>query len=306
MPRRPDRVRLLVVGNVTEDLSFRVSELPRPGETLISGSRSDDLGGKGLNQAVIAARCGIAVTLLAPVGNDAIADRARALAEAEGIRPDLPAVTERSDQSVIAVARSGENIIISSALAADALDIATAAARVGSVAPGDAVLVQGNLSSAVTRAVLSAARARGITTFANPSPIRWNWGELWTLVDTAIVNRLELATLTGMDDMESGIGYLRRAGCGRVLVTLGAEGAVLTDASGLHHMDASPASVVDTAGAGDTLCGVFLARELSGDRPAAALARAARAAAITVSREGTHSAFPDAATLCFPGDEGAE
>ena len=306
MPKRPDPARLLVVGNVTEDLGFRVPELPRPGETLIADSRSDDLGGKGLNQAVIAARCGLAVTLLAPLGRDPIADRARALAEAEGIRADLPAVTERSDQSVIAVARSGENTIISSALAADALDAATAAARVETFGPGDAVLVQGNLSSAVTRAALSAARARGITTFANPSPIRWNWGELWTLVDTAIVNRLELATLTGMDDMECGIGYLRRAGCGRVLVTLGAEGAVLADAIGLQHEDASPARVVDTAGAGDTFCGVFLARELHGDTAAVALARAARAAAITVSREGTHSAFPDSATLRFLGDGGAE
>jgi len=208
MPKPPERVRLLVVGNVTEDLGFRVPDLPRPGETLICEARSEDLGGKGLNQAVVAARCGITVTLLSPVGRDAIAERVRALATVEGLAAKLPAVTEHSDLSVIAVARSGENTIISSAMAADALSAATAIAGVDGLGDWDAVLVQGNLSQPTTQAVLSAARAQGAVTFANPSPIRWEWGGLWPLVDTVILNRLELEALTGTPAMDAGIETL--------------------------------------------------------------------------------------------------
>lgn len=301
MPRRSSRARLLVVGNVTEDLSFRVPYLPRPGETLIADARSGNLGGKGLNQAVIAARCGVEVTLLAPVGRDSVADRALALAVAEGIHANLPRIADRSDQSVIAVARSGENTIISDAVAADALDPAAAAAAVDALEPGDAVLVQGNLTMATTRAVLAAARDRGVTTVANPSPIRWEWEALWPLVDTVVVNRLELATLSGAEGMEAGIETLQAAGCGRVLVTLGADGAILCGATDTWRQPAAAAQVVDTAGAGDTFCGVFLAREICGDSPQQALAQAAVAAAITVSRNGTHVAFPDAVTLLALG-----
>lgn len=297
MPKRTDRSRLLVVGNVTEDLSFRLPYLPRPGETLIADGRSASLGGKGLNQAVIAARCGVAVTLFAPVGRDSVADRAQALAAEEGIHADFPRITDRSDQSVITVARSGENTIISDAVAADALDPVAAASHVDAFRPRDTILVQGNLTLATTHAVLATARDRGITTYVNPSPIRWEWSELWPLVDTVVVNRLELATLSGTEDMEAGIATLRAAGCGRVLVTLGADGAILSDATGTFRQAAVAAQVVDTAGAGDTFCGVFLAREMCGDTPQQALAHAATAAAITVSHEGTHGAFPDAATL---------
>jgi ribokinase len=111
------------------------------------------------------------------------------------------------------------------------------------------------------------------------------------------LNRLELATLSGAEALEPGIETLQLAGCGRVLVTLGADGAILSDATITLRQPAVAAQVVDTAGAGDTFCGVFLAREICGDTPQQALAHSAAAAAITVSRDGTHGAFPDAATL---------
>lgn len=297
MQRRFERSRLLVIGNVTEDLTFHLPYLPRPGETLIADTRSSGLGGKGLNQAVIAARCGMAVTLLAPVGHDTVADRAQALAAKEGIDADFPRIADRSDQSIIAVARSGENTIISDAIAADTLDSAAAASLVDRFGPGDTVLLQGNLTMATTKEILLAARDRKVATFVNPSPIRWEWKTLWPLVDTVVVNRLELATLSGTEVMETGIEILQAAGCGRVLVTLGAEGAILADATGTLRQPVVAAQVVDTAGAGDTFCGVFLAREICGDKPQQALARAAAAAAITVSRDGTYGAFPNASTL---------
>lgn len=297
MSKRSEQARLLVVGNVTEDLGFQVPHLPQPGETLICDARSSDLGGKGLNQAVIAARCGVAVSLLAPVGRDSVADRARALVESENLDANLVDIIDRTDQSVISVSNSGENTIISSALAADSLDPSRGSASVAGFGAGDSLLVQGNLSMETTRAVLTAAHEHGVITYANPSPIRWDWKTMFSLVDTAVVNRLELATLSGVDSVDAGIAALRAAGCSRVLVTLGAEGAILADERGSRVQSAIQTTVVDTAGAGDTFCGVFVAREILGDTTQCALARAAEAAAITVSRRGTHGAFPDSGVL---------
>ena len=297
MPSSPDAPSLHVIGNVTEDLAFRVPTLPRPGETLIADARTADLGGKGLNQAVIAARSGVPVRLLAPVGRDEVAARAAALAEAEGIAATLPALAPASDQSVIWVAASGENAIVSSAAAAGALDAAAVEAFLAAAAPGDSLLLQGNLSHAATAAALARARAMGLATVANPSPIRWDWAGLWPQVDLAVVNRLELATLTGEEALEDGIAALHRAGAGAVLVTLGAEGALLDGPEGRALQPAAPAEVIDTAGAGDTFCGVYVARRMRGDAAQAALARAADAAAVTIARPGTHGAFPDRAML---------
>jgi ribokinase len=297
MPRSPDTPTLHVIGNVTEDIAFRVPALPRPGETLIADARTADLGGKGLNQAVIAARSGVAVRLLAPVGEDEVAASAAALAKAEGIAATLPALAPASDQSVIWVATSGENVIVSSAAAAGALDAAAVDAFLEAAAPGDSLLLQGNLTRAATAAALSRARASGLATIANPSPIRWDWTGLWAKVDLAVVNRLELATLTGADGLEDGIAALHRAGARTVLLTMGAEGALLDGPNGRLVQPAAPADVIDTAGAGDTLCGVYVARRMLGDAPGAALAWAARAAAVTIARPGTHGAFPDRAAL---------
>lgn len=297
MSKGADQGRLLVVGNVTEDLSFQVPHLPNPGETLISDAQSSELGGKGLNQAVIAARCGVAVSLVAPLGHDPVAEKVRALVDSENLDANFAHIGGRTDQSVISVSRSGENTIISSALAADSLDPATVVPSVAGFGAGDALLVQGNLSLETTRAVLNAACDRGVTTYANLSPIRWDWEGLCPLVGTAIVNRFELATLSSLDGTEDGLKALLVAGCSRVLVTLGPDGAILVDGVKRWDQPAISGQVVDTAGAGDTFCGVFVAREILGDGPKRALLRAAENAAITVSRHGTLSAFPDSAQL---------
>ncbi len=50
--------KILVVGSSNTDLIIKVSEIPRPGETLLGGKFMTFPGGKGANQAVAAARAG--------------------------------------------------------------------------------------------------------------------------------------------------------------------------------------------------------------------------------------------------------
>lgn len=282
-------MRAVVVGNVTEDLVFSLPRLPRAGETLIASARLADIGGKGLNQALLLARAGCAARLVAAVGDDQAGERARDLAARELPDAALVSVDAPTDQSIIHVAEGGENHIVSSAFAADALTAETALAAMGEVGPGDAVVVQGNLPAATTRAVLAAGREAGAWTIANPSPIRWDWSALLPLVDLAIVNRTELADLAGAN---AEAAALRALGAGAVLLTLGAEGACLTGEAGETRTSAAPVDAVDTAGAGDTFAAAFVAARLGGMEAGVALRGAAAAAALTVSRRGTFSAFP--------------
>ena len=132
-------MRAHVVGNVTEDLVFSLSRLPREGETLIADGRVADIGGKGLNQALLLSRAGCDVCFVSTVGGDAAGDHARVLVARDVPGATLLKVTAPTDQSIICVAASGENHIVSSAFAADALTPEAALAAIGPIASGDAV-----------------------------------------------------------------------------------------------------------------------------------------------------------------------
>ena len=283
---------VFVLGNVTEDLVFRLDSLPMPGETLIAADRLSDIGGKGFNQAVVLARCGQEVRLSAPVGRDEAARRAADLARAEGIWADLCQTDHPTDQSIIYVDAVGENVIVSSAAAASSMTGAEAEATLGVGTAGDLLLMQGNLGRETTELALRAARKRGMTTAVNAAPIQWDFSGLWHLVDLAIVNEHELQALSGSSHVATGALLLADAGAREVLVTLGGEGAELFRNGVVIHAPAVRTKVVDTAGAGDTFTGVFLAARLFGRNDRPSLLAAATAASLTISRRGTFSAFP--------------
>src|SRR5277367_692600 len=88
--------RLVVVGSYLRDLGLAVERFPQPGETVVGRDFLESHGGKGSNQAVQAARCGVAVTMLAAVGADPAGRAARGLWAAEGI--DVGGVVERADR----------------------------------------------------------------------------------------------------------------------------------------------------------------------------------------------------------------
>ena len=60
-----------VIGNAVLDLSYEVPALPRSGETILASAPKIDIGGKGLNQAIVSHRAGSLVRLAAVIGNDA-------------------------------------------------------------------------------------------------------------------------------------------------------------------------------------------------------------------------------------------
>lgn len=286
-----------MVGNVTEDILFRLPRLPRAGETLIAEDRRVDIGGKGLNQAIVAARCGATVTLIAPLGRDEAGKRARKIAHSEPLGATFIETDAATDQSIIAVAGDGENTIISSASSAAALTPEKIDAALTDFAAGDVLLMQGNLSLDATRHTLRTARDHGLITCLNPSPIQWSYEGLWPLVHTMVANHAELAELTGMEGLDAGIRAMRSAGVETVLVTRGADGARLVSGDLDLYAEAAPAEVIDTAGAGDTFCGAFIAATMQGRDAGDAMAVAVRAAAVTVSRHGTYSAFPSATEM---------
>lgn len=282
-----------VVGNCTVDLVFRLDAFPRPGETVIARERLVDVGGKGANQAVVAARFGLPVRLIAPLGRDAEGALARSRLLGEGLPGEaLLWADAPTDQSIISVVPGGENTIVSSAAAADSLGAADVAAALAGLTAADAVLVQGNLSLSATRAALAAGDAAGALTLLNPAPVRWPADELWPLARIAVLNRIEAELLLGTAEPEAAVARLAERGVGTAIVTLGAGGLAVRDGGRTWRVPAVPVQAVDTAGAGDAFCGALVSSLVAGLDLDRALALAAEAAAVTVARPGTQRAFP--------------
>ena len=288
---------VLVVGNAVLDIAYRVPHLPRPGETLLASARTVDVGGKGLNQAIAARRAGADVRLLAPVGRDAAADRIREALAAEGIDPGLLVAGEApTDELVIWVAEDGENAIVSTALAAHALEPADVEA-VGALGPADTLLMQGNIPIATTAHCLELARRRGARLVVNTAPLVPGAELLVPMADVLVVNAGEAAGLSGEREPAAAAEALAARGAASVVVTLGAAGVHLLAAGRHQHVPTPRVEPVDTTGAGDVFTGVLVAALDAGAGLPDAAAWAARAAALKVTRRGTVAGFPTAAEL---------
>lgn len=288
----------IVIGNITLDETFLLPALPLPGETLLADGCTSDLGGKGANQAVLLARAGIPTRLVARIGRDEQATLLRGLLAWEPLDSGSLIPTDApTDRSLILLAEGGENSIVSTAGCARAMteDDVTGALR---ATDATLLLMQGNLRATVTHRALLAARERGLATVLNAAPVHSEFAAMWPLVDLAVLNRTEARQLGGAADPLEAARRIHAAGAKRVIVTLGAEGALMVDADGSHATAAMPATARDTTGAGDTFTAVLSAALFARQMPTAlALRAAARAAAITVSRSGTLAAFPTAHEL---------
>jgi ribokinase len=210
----------------------------------------------------------------------------------EGVQTDgVTASPYGTDRCVITVDGHGENTIVSLIDAARHFDPIAETRLESWIAPGDLVVMQGNLRPSVTRACLALARSKGATTVLNPSPTCAAQDYDWTLVDLVLVNRGEAVELAG-GEAEEAAGALCKRGAGAVVLTLAADGAVFLSVEETFRMPAPQVIAIDAVGAGDVFCGVLIAAKGLGRNWRNALAAAAEAASISVTRKGVLASFP--------------
>jgi len=282
--------RIAVLGSANLDLVVRQARLPEPGETIAGSDFTTVPGGKGLNQAVAAARSGAEVAFLGAVGGDDFGARLRAQLEADGIdTAGLREVEAPTGTAHIAVLDGGENAIVV-VPGANAEAELTAADR-EAIAAADAVLAQLERPLPLVAEALAHARAHATRTVLTPAPVQPLDDALLALVDVLIPNEHEARQLAGVDDALEAARVLSRRGP-QVLMTRGGAGVVLArDGEIVREVAAYSVEAVDTTGAGDTFVGAFAA-DPQGAGEEAALRFAQAAAAIAVTRAGASSSMP--------------
>ncbi len=269
-----------VAGSIHHDVVVRAPRLPALDETLPGEGVARLPGGKGLNQAVAAARMGARVAMTGAVGRDAAGRTVLAALRREGVAvADVARVAGPTGMSVAIVTAEGAYGAV----------IVTAANRHvrGDAAPPEGarlVLLQSEIPEAANLALARRARAAGLRVVLNAAPARPVADDLLALVDLLVVNRVEAAMLSGTDDPGAAAARLAARGVPRVLVTLGAAGLICRGADGGGFDQPAPeVAVVSTHGAGDAFLGALAARLDAGDDLAPACAFAQAAAALHVS-----------------------
>jgi ribokinase len=274
---------VVVIGNAGLDLRVAVPRLPLLGETLIGRAGPRVPGGKGLNQAVVAARCGAEVRFCAPLGNDsAEANEVERHLQREGFAElILPRLQRATDFSLLMVLPEGENSIVSTSACSLALARAEAEPALQGLGESDVVLLQGNLSLDTTAFILAAARRQKAMTIFNPAPFWPGAQKILGQCSLVIANRVEAESLAGSIHA-----------AGTAIVTLGADGCLLIERKQRRSFPAETITAIDTTGCGDAFCGVMaasLARGLATDQ---AIGAAQKAAALTAMRPGAFQALP--------------
>jgi ribokinase len=292
---------VVVVGSLNVDLIAYAGRLPGPGETVLGDRFAMGFGGKGANQAVMAARLGAAVTMIGALGDDLFAAMTEANLDREGIdRSFVVRVPGSSGVAPIWVEPDGTNRIIVVGGANSSVGAGIAARAVASLPRVDAVIGQFEIPQATTAAAFEAARSRGATTILNPAPAAVVEPSLARLVDWLVVNESELATLAGggspvASDAEAAGRLARQLGC-RIVVTLGARGAMLLSRDGRASIvEATRIVAVDTTGAGDAFVGAFACGLVRGLPDLDAVRLGVACAGDTVTRPGTQASFPSRA-----------
>jgi len=253
---------ILVVGSLNADLVVRAPRFPKPGETISGEDLHIIPGGKGANQAVAAARQSASVAMVGRVGNDSfgpelINNLKQNNVDTSHIQIDSQSAT---GTAIIVVDSNGQNSIVLS----PGGNGKVSHADVMNVSFSDHKLLLLQLEIPI-EAVLSAtqrAKENGVRVLLNPAPAYSLPDELISLPDFILPNENELSLLTNqlvndISSAEKAAKTLLKRRAQNVIVTLGANGALIVSSKQVTHVDTYKVDVVDTTAAGDAFIGGF-------------------------------------------------
>ncbi len=295
---------IVVVGSLNQDVVITVPHLPVPGETVLSVNHTLAGGGKGANQAFTCGRLGAGVTMLGSVGKDEPGRKlldglATAGVAVDGVQRIAESATGRA---LIAVEPGGRNSIIVLQGANLLTDPAYVRRHARLIEEADIVLMQLEIPLETVRFTAHLARRMGKRVILDPAPAPDVElpADLLANVDIIKPNEVELARLTGRPardpaEAERAARDLLARGVGRVVATMGEEGALIVERGGTRHIPARvERPAVDTTAAGDSFVAAMAVLLTYGYDLEPAVRFATEVAAIVVSRPGAQPSIPGA------------
>jgi ribokinase len=289
---------IVVVGSANIDLTTFTDAFPQPGETIFGREFHLGFGGKGANQAVAAKLCGAEVSMIARVGDDLFGPATIQNFASYNIDTSHVLITPGVSSGVapILVDSAGQNRILVVKGANDRLLPSDVESAKHLLSRADFIVLQLEIPPETVYHALRFARAHGIRTILNPAPAQPLDFDQAALADYVIPNETEAEVLTGMpvrnlDQARTCAQRFLQNGVRRVIVTLGANGALCAGPDGAQHVVAFGVQAVDTTGAGDAFIGGLAYFLAIGCEETEAISRANLYAALSTLGVGTQKSF---------------
>lgn len=293
--------KIVVVGSSNTDLIIKVSEIPRPGETLLGGEFMTFPGGKGANQAVAAARAGGDVVFIASVGNDPYGEQAIKGYKLDNINTENIKVCKGAPSGIamITISGRGENAITVASGANSLLSPADLEEAEEAFHEADYMLVQLETPLDTVQKAVELCSDLNTRVILNPAPAAKLPDVILKGVSIITPNETEAESLTGIivtDELTAveAAEALHKRGVETVIITMGSKGAFLSDrSSGTSKMVAGfKVDAMDTTAAGDVFNGQLAVSLAEGADLEKAIVQAHAAAALSVQKLGAQSSIP--------------
>lgn len=286
-------MKILNYGSLNIDYTYSVDHFVRGGETQSSKELCVFSGGKGLNQSIALSKSGAPVWHAGAVGQGDGEFLIRQLEEA-GVHTEYIARVEgKTGHAIIQKAKDGGNCILLFGGANQQITEEMVDQVLEHFEAGDYLMLQNEVSQ--IRYMMEQAHKKGMKIVLNPSPMDEKIASYpLEYVDYFLLNEIEAGDICGESaEGEVLLGKLAERFPGaKIVLTLGGDGSLYREGDTTLKQGIFKVPVADTTAAGDTFTGFFIGGLVLGQEPKEALLRAAKAAAIAVSRPGAAPSIP--------------
>jgi len=265
--------KISVIGLCGKAATMSVDHFHEKGETLIADSLFEEIGGKGLNQAIAASRMGAEVSFLAAVGDDENGRECAKVIKENNVKGFLK-VKERTTVAFILVDKLGENRVTE--FEGSVLTKEDVLSFEDEISTSDILLLQHEVPTEVNEEAVKIAKKHNVRVILNPAPIN--------KVSDSVAENVWIVTPNEQE--RQAIDIKRFKNC---ITTLGEKGCSINDE---EFVPAIETRTVDTTGAGDTFNGVLAVCLAEGMSLKDSSRYAVAASGISVGIKGVLNAIP--------------
>lgn len=265
--------KVSIIGIVGESVFLSMNRLPKGGETAHVKDMFTELGGKGFNQAIAAARFGANVSFFTAVGKDGYKQKVIDFCDAEKITPFVLEKEGRTAYAVIQTENSGENVV--SVYNGAMLEREDLQFFKEEIKTSEFLLVTNEVPYTLLKDAIKIASEHNVKVIFNPAPYREMEDEIKDRVYLFTPNEHETI---GLEERQN------------VVITMGKHGCLIKNLN--EKIPPTEDKPVDTTGAGDTFNGVLVAMLAQGRKLIEAVNIANRAAGKCVTQRGAATAVP--------------
>lgn len=291
--------RSLVIGSLNMDMTVKVEELPKLGETIFGDDFYESCGGKGANQAVAISKLGMETEMIGMVGKDSQGEKLIQNLNKYGIKSDnIIKSDDLTGRAIITVDKKGDNNIIVIPGSNFKITKEYIQEKQDVIASSDVIILQNEIPFETVEFSLLKAKELGKITIFNPAPARQLSEKIFKNTDYLILNETEMEEIFGIginDKVYIGRIFHKKKECGirNIILTLGDNGSVLfSEDDNIKKYDAYEVKAVDTTAAGDSFIGAFTMKICETGDADKAIKYATAVSAIVVTRQGAQDSIP--------------